>query len=624
MHTCNSDPIHHNISYQCSSACVVSTPCPAEGLVVYCGIVCRENDAERHARKHHVSKCQDCDSDATPDRNPIDGRPTCFFYLRGYCAFGNRCRKWHPERAPARQHISIRQEDSPNCEVSEGPSAAVTIEAENLREVVGVSDSEETQERYEEEEAAPDDAVELLLGRPSPCEMDPGAERGNFSSCDRESLLEPDEDTAAAKSCGVAAMDAESDTATKERVSESDEAASSRNEARATQTTKKSRLWLRREARKSRKALRKKSLKQILGEQDGGVEDISEELNADVDGSPQNTAAEEALTEALTEMAEDVVVDEDEVEVCQESFDEVRVMTKRERKREERRLATALKKRERQERQRREESEERSKQRVKAEEGKNLLEEGKHLEAALAFSKAMNGPNVTPEGKAHLYLDRSECHLALEKVSCALRDARTAVGLWSDDRSLRWLLRMEILCGMTTEARETCSRVSVSTNTSGYLEAIGRIESAISEFEQQSSDGLWKGADKEIRAAAELAPHSVAVLLGRAEVCMHLHHFDEGRDFIREAKRISGNEDDCGFLYVRGLDMYYTEEFWRDANKEPAVLRAFAKTRYWKERAMAMYHKAAAIKSRFISVQKLLNDGAKKGRARESRNIAFL
>merc|ERR1719151_417992 len=78
---------------------------------------------------------------------------------------------------------------------------------------------------------------------------------------------------------------------------------------------------------------------------------------------------------------------------------------------------------------------------------------------------------------------------------------------------------------------------------------------------------------------------------------MHLHIFDEGRELIREAKRISGNEDDCGFLYVRGLDLYYTEEFWRDADKEPAVLRAFAKTRNWKERAMAMYHKAAAIQS---------------------------
>ena len=358
------------------------------------------------------------------------------------------------------------------------------------------------------------------------------------------------------------------------------------------------------------------------------MEIISEELSAEVDDSLQNTAAEEALAEAaeeaLTEAAEDAAAESREVVevmVCQESFDEVRVMTKRERKREERRLANALKKRERQERNRREESEQRSKQRANVEEGKNLLEEGKHLEAAIAFSKAMTGPNMTPEEKADLYLGRSECHLALEKVSFALRDSRTAVGLWNDDRARRSLLRLEILCGMTTEARETCGRVTMSTNTTGYLDAIARIETAFSQFEQQSADGLWKGADKEIRAAAELAPHSVAVLLGRAEVCMHLHHFEEGREFIREAKRNSGNEDDCGFLYVRGLDLYYTEEFWRDADKEPAVLRAFAKTRNWKERAMAMYHKAAAIKSRFISVQKFLNDGAKKERAREGRNI---
>ena len=39
----------------------MSTPCPAaEGSVVYCGIVCRENDAERHATKHHVSECKGC------------------------------------------------------------------------------------------------------------------------------------------------------------------------------------------------------------------------------------------------------------------------------------------------------------------------------------------------------------------------------------------------------------------------------------------------------------------------------------------------------------------------------------------------------------------------------------
>ena len=630
LHTCNTVPIHHYISYLCSSACVVSTPCPADGRVVYCGIVCRENDAERHARKHHISKCKDFGYNAIPDGNPIDGRPACSFYLRGYCAFGNRCRRWHPEQAPAaRQHTNIRQE-SQNCGVSEEPFATATIEgeAENLREEVGVS--EETQDRDEEAEAvATEDTVEPFLEQHSSCEMDPGADGdgGDLSNCDGETVRKLDERTAAAETgCNVvAAIDAESDvTAVEERDFDVVAVASSRNEVRVTQTSKKSRLSLRREARKTRKALRKRTLKQILGEQDGCEEDtISEELNAKVDDSlqNQNAAAEE---EAPTEAAEDAVESRDVVEVevvCQESFDEVRVMTKRERKREERRLTTALKKRERQERKRREESEKRSKQRVNAEEGKNLLEEGKHLEAAIAFSKAMTVPNMAPEEEADLYLCRSECHLALGKVSCALRDSRKAVDIWDDDIPLRWLLRLEILCGMTTEARETCSRVSMSTNTTGYLETIGRIGTAISEFEQQSSDGLWKGADKEIRAAAELAPHSVAVLLGRAEVCMHLHIFDEGRELIREAKRISGNEDDCGFLYVRGLDLYYTEEFWRDADKEPAVLRAFAKTRHWKERAMAMYHKAAAIKSRFISVQKFLNDGAKKERAREGRNI---
>ena len=62
------------------------------------------DDAERNATKRHVSKTKECDFDETSaigsgfNRNPIDERPTCSFYLRGNCAFGNRCRKWHPEQ----------------------------------------------------------------------------------------------------------------------------------------------------------------------------------------------------------------------------------------------------------------------------------------------------------------------------------------------------------------------------------------------------------------------------------------------------------------------------------------------------------------------------------------------
>ena len=76
------------------------------------------DDAEGHAREHHVSKCKDVDYDAVPDGNPIDRRPACSFYLRGNCAFGNRCRKWHPEQGDG--HDSIfqarfnNQDDWPN------------------------------------------------------------------------------------------------------------------------------------------------------------------------------------------------------------------------------------------------------------------------------------------------------------------------------------------------------------------------------------------------------------------------------------------------------------------------------------------------------------------------------
>ena len=586
--------------------------------------------------------------------NPIDGRPACPYYLRGYCAFGNRCRRWHPQQPPAtREHHTIpafpnamneyaanAEEEvdlylgrsdcnlplvSPNCVARDEANTDSTMEAENLREEDRLS--EEPPEIEEEGEVAV--LADDMKGTPEPlaeqlsvCERAPEEDRVDLSNRDGEIAPELNEDSVAADSCNDAAVDTLSDPT----VEVGDVAEGSTNETRATQATKKSRLLMRREARKTRKALRKKTLKQILGEEDGGADAISDEVIAKNDDSSPEATAEEETPTAAVKVAVDETRDVIDVDTgrLQESFDEVRVMTKRERKREERRQATVMKKRERQERKRREESERRCKRRLQAEEGKNLLEEGKHLEAALAFSKAMNGPDSTPEEEADLYLGRSECHLAMDKVSCALRDSRKAVGLWDDDRSLRWLLKLETLCGMTAEARLTCGRLSPSTNTAAYLESIGKIETAIAEFEQLSADGLWKGADKEIRTAAEFAPHSVTVLLGRAEVCMHLHIFDEGRELIREAKRISGNEDDCGFLYVRGLDMYYTEEFWRDADKEPAVLRAFAKTRNWKKRAMTMYHKAAAIKSRFLTVQILLNEGAKKERAKMNRNNIWI
>ena len=581
-----------------SSACVVSTPCPAEGVVVYCGIVCRENDAERHARKHHTSDLPPGNNHgAIPARHPVDGRPACAFFLRGYCAFGWKCRKWHPElvkgRTKGNEGEERESEESGDLEEPIAATEAATVETGNLREAVSALEDEQVREEEEEETTAM--GTEELLD-PSICgELDNGG-------CFQERV----EETASVYS-DVPNVDKGDITVTEESIPDAE---CGSHDARAGQMTKKSRLLLRREARKTRKALRKRTLKQILGEHNGSVEEVSEELNSKVVSEASvSTSATEEESKNDAESHDDV----EHISGAEDSFEEVRVLTKRERKREERRLASALKKRERQEKKMRAElALQQSSQRLEVDAaGKELLKAGKHIEAAIAFTKALSGPNVSAEKEADLYLGRSECYLALEKVSCALRDSKRAVDARADERSLRSLLTLQIMCGMTAEARETSSKVQGTV--SECLEAIARIETATAEFEDLVSNGLWKGADKEIRAAAELAPHSATVLLGRAEVCMHLHQFDEGREFVRAAKRIAGNDDDCGFLYVRGLDLYYTEEFWRDADKEPEVLKAFAKTRNWKARAMATYHKAAAIKSRFISLQKLLNDGAKKG-----------
>ena len=67
------------------------------------------DDADRHASQHDVSKHQDCHAKITSDRNPIDGRLACSYFLLGNCAFGNKCRKWHPEQVDGPQSDSIFQ-----------------------------------------------------------------------------------------------------------------------------------------------------------------------------------------------------------------------------------------------------------------------------------------------------------------------------------------------------------------------------------------------------------------------------------------------------------------------------------------------------------------------------------
>ena len=311
--------------------------------------------------------------------NPIDGRPACPYYLRGYCAFGNRCRRWHPQQPPAtREHHTIpafpnamneyaanAEEEvdlylgrsdcnlplvSPNCVARDEANTDSTMEAENLREEDRLS--EEPPEIEEEGEVAV--LADDMKGTPEPlaeqlsvCERAPEEDRVDLSNRDGEIAPELNEDSVAADSCNDAAVDTLSDPT----VEVGDVAEGSTNETRATQATKKSRLLMRREARKTRKALRKKTLKQILGEEDGGADAILDEVIAKNDDSSPEAPAEEETPTAAVKVAVDEtrdVIDVD-TERLQESFDEVRVMTKRERKREERRQATVMKKRERQE-----------------------------------------------------------------------------------------------------------------------------------------------------------------------------------------------------------------------------------------------------------------------------------
>jgi tetratricopeptide (TPR) repeat protein len=536
-------------------------------------------------------------------------------FCRGYCAFGNKCRKWHPDRKKKTADREVVREDA-------DVTAAVLLDREEHfqeRELV----FQEEEEVYWEEEQVVQEQEHVVqeqehVVQEQEEEFRSQEEIVEVVEVEQGDVHESPDESVSVTSPGVTVVQDHGDGDDEDDEEADDfESLLGTPTAALTSSTKKSRLEQRREARKARKASRKKNIRQTFTEETPG-----EEVGAEAEcNSPE--VGTEVSPEVGTEVAPVMMeTDTKEAVAAEECLDgaEIRVLTKKEKKKEERMIANALKKKEKQERKIKVETDQRSletdqrsslRSSLKGDAGE-LVAAGKHLEAAIAFTKAMGTVTTSKvDDEAELYAGRSECYMALDRIPNALTDARRAVGMRPNENDwLKKLLNLEVVSGNTKEALEILDRISSfdASTTRDLVRKIRKIEDSLERTEEFVCVEQWDRAVEALMPAEEASPHSHRMLLLKAEISAQLGRYTETAELVRAAQRNRASVDDPRLLYVRALELYHTDAFWRSEQKEPDVLKLLAKTRNWKERSKNTYQKAMAIKTRFKSVANYMRD----------------
>ncbi len=409
--------------------------------------------------------------------------------------------------------------------------------------------------------------------------------------------------------------------------------------------SKKSRMEMKREARKAKKASRKKeklalvsSTKSVPSIDEHSAEDaqeVAEEgaeakvIEEEEDPAPCNAALEERSETELTFGAKEIVAaaDKDEDDTCEDESS-FRKLTKKEKRREERRLQNIRKKMERQKMNKVENRDGRKNKKKK--EAFQLLEEGKCLESALALSRLMTDSSASESARndPELYAGRRDCHMSLGRARQALEDARKAVELreenWRRDEDGEFkdrteLLRIQILVGDTDGASKTLTSIPQDRQ-SEVEEVRRRLQSAVDGFAsvlQTLDQGDWVESLERVSKLEKVCPFSSGLALLKAEAQTHLHIYPKVKEALE--RHHLERKNDLQYCYVRNLLEYYTTFWWQEERKEPKVLEKFRScvcittatnpNDHLGKRALEMQKKSAVIRSNYKRVLRALKSG---------------
>ena len=322
-----------------------------------------------------------------------------------------------------------------------------------------------------------------------------------------------------------------------------------------TAKTKKSRLEMKREARRSKKAARKVEKKALMNAR-RKREEAGREEQADLLVQPP--AEEEMVPDSSSILGSGEPTSP-------------RRMTKKEKKREERRLQNVQRKAERQRLKQLGQREERQKKRREAEE---MAGKGDFLAGAVAITKLIQSSQETEEEEeAELFSVRRDCYLGLGKARQALEDARRAVNIrkkrgGDTDQDLLKLLRIQILVGSVAEASETLSALpnddlsQERSDLQSAKDSLGAVEEAL------ASDN-WHGALEAALKAERFCPHSPALSLARAEVQAHLGMYKEAKMAVARRRVEKDEKEDARIVFVDNIIDYYSTPWWQEEKREP-------------------------------------------------------
>lgn len=317
--------------------------------------------------------------------------------------------------------------------------------------------------------------------------------------------------------------------------------------------TKKSRLEMKREARKSKKAARKRD--KMAASSIPPEPDQSETVKL----PPKIAEVPESKPEPEVIRSEEPAVQRSESRESLGSVIEVRQLTKRQKKQEERRIQNAMKKMQKKEKQKVQYTEDYMRQKALT---KELLSERKPLECAVALTKLMKINPKDPE----LYERRRDCYLALDKIYQAQTDAQKAVELSDSTEACYRLLEICFRTGHALKAAEIRSRLPEDVLTPDDGKKCDVMVEAMADTNSFLDESKWTEAITALSQCEIICPQGQYYLILRCECLLHCRKYAEAKSII---VRLRPHEDiQVDLRYLQSLYEYYTESSsWSNEDK---------------------------------------------------------
>ncbi|TRY64145.1 hypothetical protein TCAL_07161 [Tigriopus californicus] len=343
--------------------------------------------------------------------------------------------------------------------------------------------------------------------------------------------------------------------------------------------TKKTRLEMRREARKTKKVARKRyKMANVSTSVTRHVNEVETESKTPPTTSTKDQVAVSKTEAEVVNSQPDPVIERSESRESLASVIEVRQLTKRQKKQEERRIQNAMRKKQKKEKQKVQYTEDYMRQKTQT---KELLSERKPLECAVALTKLMKVNPKDPE----LYERRRDCYLALDKIYQALADAQTAVELSDSTDACYRLLEICFRTGHALKASEIRLRLSDDLLSPEDAKKCDVMVEAFNETNSLLDASKWTEAITALSQCEIICPEGHYYLILRCECLLHCRKYAEAKNVLL---RLRPHEDlQVDLRYLQSLYDYYTDaSSWSNEDKFTELSSALkecarlGKTRY--------------------------------------------